>query len=127
MGAQPRYTVAVWKATGKRKMRLRSAGFLAIRCGVAICLPALSPAWAQQPAGGISAEERDIGRVDSHIQRYDQALGVVSRLRRPLGAETECDGICYFPSSSQPISWRCSPQASCELHCDVNPPVGGCR
>ncbi|MGA8756082.1 MAG: hypothetical protein WB611_07085 [Stellaceae bacterium] len=82
---------------------------------------------AQQSGGGLSAEQRDIGRVETRIQKYNQALGVVTRLNRPLGAETECSGICYFPSSSRPVAWRCAPNETCDLHCDVNPPVGGCH
>jgi len=104
-------------------MQLRLVGFLAIACG----LVAGSPSLAQQSVGRLSAEQRDIGAVETHIQKYDQALGVVSRLSRPAGAETECYGSCFFPSSSQSVSWRCAPKAACELHCDVNPPVGGCR
>jgi hypothetical protein len=104
-------------------MRVRAACIL----GIGFVLAIGSPVQAQQSGGGISSEHREIGRVDAHIQKYDQALGVVSRLRRSFAAETECYGICYFPSSSQPISWRCSPTANCDLHCDVNPPVGGCR
>jgi hypothetical protein len=104
-------------------MRFHTAVCFAIGCGLAIC----SPAHAQQPGGATRLEQRDIGRVDTHVEKYDEALGVVSRLRRPLGAEIECYGICYFPSSSRPVSWRCSPRANCDLRCDVNPPVGGCR
>jgi hypothetical protein len=104
-------------------MQFRFGCCLAIGWGLA----AVSPALAQQSGGPISGEQRDIGRVDTHIQKYGQALGVVSRLRRPLGAETECYGICFFPSSSRPISWRCAPRDNCDLHCDVNPPAGGCH
>jgi hypothetical protein len=86
-----------------------------------------APAVAAQAGSEIGAEQRDIGRVEARIQKYDQALGVVSRLSRPLGAEVECNGICYFPSSSQPVSWRCAPKERCDLHCDVSPPVGGCH
>ncbi|MGH7113357.1 MAG: hypothetical protein ACREE9_02560 [Stellaceae bacterium] len=85
-----------------------------------------APALARQPGGQTSAEQHDIGRVETRIQRYDQALGVIAQLTRPLGAEVECNGICYFPSSTRPASWRCAPKARCDLHCDVNPPVGGC-
>lgn len=81
----------------------------------------------QQPGAGISAERSDIGRVETGIQRYDQALGVVSRLTRAPGAETECNGVCYFPSSSRAVSWRCAPAAKCDLRCGVNPPIGGCN
>ena len=104
-------------------MRSVVAFLLAIACGPA----AGQTVAAQQAAGKLSARQHDIGRLDVGIEKFDHALGVVSRLSRPLGAETECSGICYLPSSSHPVSWRCSPQAACELHCDVNPPVGGCR
>lgn len=89
---------------------------------LAICAPAL----AQQTAGPTSAARRDIGRLETRIQKYDQALGVIAQFVRPLGAEVECNGICYFPNSTQPASWRCAPKARCDLHCDVSPPVGGC-
>lgn len=104
-------------------MRISAWGLLPIGCGLFLGFAA----FAQQPAGGLSAERRDIGRVETRIERYDQALGVVSRLSRQLGAETECYGVCYFPSSSRSISWRCAPQEDCHLGCDVNPPAGGCQ
>jgi hypothetical protein len=86
-----------------------------------------TPAFAQKSGGQISAEQPDIGRIETRIEKYDQALGVVTRLARPLGAETECNGVCYLPSSTRPISWRCAPAERCDLHCSVTPPVGGCR
>lgn len=104
-------------------MRSVIAFLLVLACGLA----AGRPAGAQEAGGKLTARQHDIGKLDVSIEKFDQALGVVSRLSRPLGAETECRGICYLPNSSQPVSWRCSPQAACELHCDVNPPVGGCR
>ncbi|HEY3908305.1 MAG TPA: hypothetical protein VGM07_00265 [Stellaceae bacterium] len=85
-----------------------------------------APALAQQGVGPIGAEQRDIGRLETRIQRYDQALGVIAKLARPLGAEIECNGICYTPNGTRATSWRCAPTARCDLHCDVNPPVGGC-
>ena len=94
---------------------------------IGVALLAGLPALAQQSAGRLSAEQADIGRVEASIQKFSQALGVVSRLSRPLGAVTECYGVCYFISSSRPVSWRCAPRETCNLHCDVNPPVGGCH
>jgi hypothetical protein len=82
---------------------------------------------AQKPPSHASAEQRDIGRVETGVRKYDSALGVVTRLIRPLGAQSECYGICFFPSSSRAVAWRCAPDQSCELHCAVNPPVGGCQ
>ncbi len=96
-----------------------------IACALAI--GAALPAAAQQAGGSISAAERDIGRVETRVQKYDQALGVIAQMTRPLGAEVECNGVCYFPSSTRPTSWRCAPTEKCDLHCDVNPPVGGCN
>jgi hypothetical protein len=90
-------------------------------------IAAAMPGAAQQASDRLAAEQRDIGRLEVHLQKYDQALGIVTRLRRPLGDESECNGICFFPSSSRGVAWRCPPEAACELHCSVNPPVGGCR
>jgi hypothetical protein len=84
------------------------------------------PAVAELAGGRITAEQPDIGRLETRIQKYDQALGVVSQLIRSPGAETDCQGVCYFPSSSRSVSWRCAPRQRCDLHCAVNPPVGGC-
>jgi hypothetical protein len=84
------------------------------------------PASAEQARERITAEQHDIGRVEARIQKYDQALGVVSQLTRPFGAETDCQGVCYFPSSTKSVSWRCAPKQRCALHCAVDPPVGGC-
>jgi|GEM_PF-1587189 hypothetical protein len=82
---------------------------------------------AAQSSAPVTAETGEIGRVETGIERYDHALGVVTGLRRPSGAETECYGICFYASSSRAVGWRCAPQENCQLHCAVNPPVGGCR
>ena len=96
----------------------------AVGCAMFAALPAI----AQQSGSHPSAERRNIGRVETRIEHYDQALGVVTRLTRSLGIEAECDGICFFPSSSsRPLSWRCAPTERCDLDCNVNPPIGGCR
>jgi hypothetical protein len=86
-----------------------------------------APAVAEQAGGQISAAHHDIGRVETRIQKYDQALGVIAQLVRRLGEETECQGVCFFPNSERAISWHCAPKSKCDLHCDINPPVGGCE
>jgi hypothetical protein len=101
--------------------------FPAVLSSIACAVVIGASAFAQQTSGRLSAEQQDIGRVETRIQRYDHALGIVSQLTRPLGAETECTGVCYFPSSTQPIAWRCAPKERCDLHCGVSPPVGGCN
>jgi len=83
-------------------------------------------AFAQQGGRGLEAEQRDIGRLETHIRNYGQALGVITQLTRPLGAETECEGVCYSANSSKPVSWSCAPTQRCDLHCLASPPVGGC-
>jgi len=103
---------------------MRSSALLAT---MVIAFVVAGPAVAEQAGGQISAEHRDIGRVETRIQRYDQALGVIAQLVRQLGEETECQGVCFFPTSQRPISWRCAPKSKCDLHCDINPPVGGCK
>jgi hypothetical protein len=104
------------------QMRIPAA-LLVITGAIAISSPAL----AQQPAAGPTAAQPEIGKLETRIQEYDHALGVIAELRRPLGAEVECDGICYYSSGTRETSWRCAPTERCELHCAVNPPVGGCR
>ncbi len=93
----------------------------------ACCLAAASPGVAQQPVGAVSADHKDVGNVQARVQKFDQALGVVSQLRRSPIASVECDGVCYFPNSSKAISWKCEPARKCDLRCTVSPPVGGCN
>ncbi len=84
--------------------------------------------FAQQAGGNtVSADQKDIGKVQTRIEKSDQALGVVIQLARPRGANVECNAVCYLPSSSKPIAWKCEPDRKCDLHCAVNPPVGGCN
>jgi hypothetical protein len=105
---------------------MRGAALSAILSAL-VCVVAFgAPARAEQAGGRISADQPDVGRVEARIQKYDQALGVTIQLVRPLGAQTECNGVCYLPSSTRPISWRCAPKQRCDLHCAVTPPVGGC-
>jgi hypothetical protein len=84
------------------------------------------PTFAEQAGSHITAEQHDIGWVETRIQKYAQALGVIAQLVRQPDADTECRGVCFYPSSTRPISWRCAPKSKCDLHCGVNPPVGGC-
>ena len=93
---------------------------------VTYCVYAANPATAQQVGSGITADQKDIGKVQVQIQKYDQALGVISQLGRPQSSNVECFGVCYFPNSSKPTSWKCEPGKKCDLHCTVSPPVGGC-
>jgi len=74
----------------------------------------------------ITADHGEIGKVQARIQKYDQAIGIVAQLNR-LSSSVECNGVCYFPSSSKPIAWKCDPGRKCELRCTVSPPVGGCN
>jgi hypothetical protein len=46
---------------------------------------------------------------------------------RPGGANVECNPVCYLSSSSKPIASKCEPGRKCDLHCAVNPRVGGCN
>ena len=103
---------------------MRSSALLTATIVAAVLIG--GPAVAQPADGHVTAEQHDIGRVETRIQKYDQALGVVIQLTRPTGAETECQGVCFFPSSTRPTSWRCGPKERCDLHCAANPPVGGC-
>ena len=95
----------------------------------ALALVAVSVPVVAQQAGSntITAEHKDIGRVQTRIEKSDQALGVVIQLARPRGATVECNAVCYLPNSSRPVAWKCEPDRKCDLHCAVNPPVGGCN
>ncbi len=108
-------------------MRPEVGVFAMLLAAVGFAMFAALPVIAQQSRERLTIERPDIGRVETRIENYDQALGVVARLNRPLGIETECDGVCFFPSSSRSLSWRCAPAERCDLDCNVNPPVGGCR
>lgn len=92
-------------------------------CAAVIATPGVA-----QPAGNsIASDLKDVGKLQVHVQKYDQALGVVSQLGRSQSSSVECNGICYFPSSSRPVAWKCDPGRRCDLRCTVNPPVGGCN
>ena len=75
----------------------------------------------------ITAEQKDVGKLQARIEKFDEALGVVVKLARQHGENAECTAVCYYPTSSKPIVWRCAPDRKCDLHCTVNPPVGGCN
>jgi hypothetical protein len=110
------------RAMNARKLRIPVA-ISVIAGAIAIHLPGL----AQRPAAGNTAVQPEIGTLETRIETYEHALGVVATLARPLGAEVECNGICYFSTGTNQTSWRCAPKERCELYCDVNPPVGGCK
>jgi hypothetical protein len=100
---------------------------LAAALAAAYCVCVANPSIAQQVGNNITADQKDIGKIQVQIERYDQALGVVSQLSRLQSSNVECNGVCYFPSSSRPISWKCEPGKKCDLRCTVSPPVGGCN
>lgn len=93
---------------------------------VAYCVGNVTAAGAQVVGNTITAEQRDIGKVQVQIQKYDEAIGVLGQLSRS-SSSVECNGVCYFPSSTKPIAWKCDPGRKCDLHCTVIPPVGGCN
>ena len=90
------------------------------------CVYNIAAADAQVVGNTITADHKDIGKVQAQIQKYDQAIGVVGQLSRS-SSSVECNGVCYFPSSSKPIAWKCDPGRKCDLRCTVSPPVGGCN
>jgi hypothetical protein len=95
---------------------------------VLACLLLAEAGFAQQAGSNtINAEQIDIGKLQTRVDKSDQALGVVIQLARPGGANIECNGVCYLPSSSKPVAWKCESTRKCDLHCAVNPPVGGCN
>jgi len=94
---------------------------------VAYYLGAANLAIAQQIGNSITADLKEIGKLQVQVQKYDQALGVVSQLSRPQSANVECNGVCYFPSSGRAVAWKCDPGRKCDLRCTISPPVGGCN
>ncbi|MBV9374235.1 MAG: hypothetical protein JO320_04110 [Alphaproteobacteria bacterium] len=93
---------------------------------LACCVYNITAAGAQGVGNSITADHKEIGKVQAQIQKYDQAIGIVGQLNR-LSSGVECNGVCYFPSSSKPIAWKCDPGRKCDLRCTVSPPVGGCN
>jgi hypothetical protein len=90
------------------------------------CACNIATAHAQVIGNTITADHASIGKVQAQIQKYDQAIAVVSQLNRS-SSSVECNGVCYLPSSSRPIAWKCDPGRKCDLLCTVTPPVGGCN
>jgi hypothetical protein len=93
---------------------------------VPYCACNIATADAQVVGNTITAVHAGIGKVQAQIRNYDQAIAVVSQLNRS-SSSVECNGVCYFPSSSRPIAWKCDPGRKCDLLCTVIPPVGGCN
>jgi hypothetical protein len=101
---------------------------LALWAALLLCLSTAGPGSAQKAVSDtITADQRDIGKLQARIEKFDQALGVVVQLARQHGENVECNAVCYYPTSSKPIAWRCAPDRKCDLHCTVGPPVGGCN
>ena len=85
---------------------------------VLACLLLSDIGFAQQMRGdAITADQNDIGKVQTRIEKSDGAIGVVIQLARPRGANVECNAVCYLPSSSKPIAWKCEADRKCDLHC----------
>ena len=71
--------------------------FLMRSTAVAYCVCHITAAGAQVVGNSITADHRDIGKVQAQIQKYDQAIGVVGQLSRS-SSSVECNGVCYFPN-----------------------------
>ncbi len=103
---------------------MRLPGYLA---AIAFCLCVAGTAFAQQGGPSLSATQTGIGKVLTRIQKYDQALGVITDFARSPAQDIECGGTCFFANSSKSIAWSCGTGKSCNLFCTVSPPVGGCN
>jgi len=64
---------------------------------VAYCVCHITAAGAQVVGNSITADHKDIGKVQAQIQKYDQAIGVVGQLSRS-SSSVECNGVCHFPN-----------------------------
>jgi hypothetical protein len=106
----------------------------ALAVAAVLCLAVAASALAQQRPAVLAGEHDGIGKVETRIQNYEHALGVITSLRRstsqtrlPGPPAVDCHGTCYFADSASSIAWQCAPEAKCDLHCTVKPPAGGCR
>jgi hypothetical protein len=98
------------------------AGIAALLCFLAFA----NSAFAEETDNSIAAEQKDLGRIQTKIQKYDKSLGVVSQFMRSSDSYVECNGFCVYQNGSKKISWSCGPGKTCNLYCSVSPPVGGC-
>ena len=75
---------------------------------VAYCVCNIAAADAQVVDNTITADHASIGKVQAQIHKYDQAIAVVSQAVAVVSqlnhasSSVECNGVCYFPSSSRP-------------------------
>ena len=92
-----------------------------------LCCLSVTGLAQQTSSDTITADQKDVGKVQTRILKYDQALGGVVQLARPHGANVECNAVCYLPTSSKAIAWKCDSARKCDLQCIANPPVGGCN
>lgn len=110
----------------RRPLELSLEGLLA-RIAALLCFLTFATSAFAQTDSSISAEQKDIGKIQTQIQKYDNALGVVSELIRSAERNVECNGLCLFQNGSKNVTWSCGPKKVCNLFCGVNPPVGGCK
>ena len=57
-------------------------GLLMRSMAMAYCVCHITAAGAQVAGNTITADHKDIGKVQAQIQKYDQAIGVVGQLSR---------------------------------------------
>jgi hypothetical protein len=100
---------------------------LLVKLALLVLMSVISvPAFGQGSQPG-DAEHKDVGRLRTWSQKYDQALGAISEYTRSPESTVACSGICYYSSGIvRPITWACSPRTSCDLRCTINPPAGSC-
>jgi hypothetical protein len=78
---------------------------LALLAVLLLCLLIARPGFAQKAGSEtITADQIDIGKLQARIQKYDQALSIVTQPARVHGENVECNAVCYYPSSSGPIA-----------------------
>jgi hypothetical protein len=72
-----------------------------------LCLSLARPGFAQKAGSDtITADQGEIGKLQTRVEKFDQAPGVVIQLARSHGENVECNAVCYYLSSSKPIAWR---------------------
>jgi|SRR5271163_3893506 len=95
---------------------------------VLCCLSAAGPGVAQQTGSGvITADQKDIGKMETRIQKYEQALGVVIQLARPNHAMSNAMPSAIFRAAAGPSHGAASPTGNAICTARSIRRVGGCN
>lgn len=83
--------------------------------------------FSQSSAQEVEATAESLGTLQTKILKNKDYLGSLTQIKsatRP--SSVSCSGTCYKSSGTVNLSWTCPDGKSCDLHCENNPPTGGC-